>query len=138
MVCSLASITPAEIDRRSILIVEDERSTRRAMAQLLSCCGYRPEAFESAEAALLHVEGGFSPCIALVDLDLPGMNGLEFIRKLIIMDPHIFPILVTATDEFTLATRLKELPVAYLRKPLNFNLLLNLIEGPQGEPMSIN
>jgi CheY-like chemotaxis protein len=121
------SARPLGLDAESIMVVEDERSTRRALSLLLSSCGYRPEAFETAEEALSAFQERLIPRVALVDLDLPGMNGLEFIKKLQILDPHVFPILITATDEATLEARLRERPVAYLRKPLNFNLLLSLL-----------
>jgi hypothetical protein len=43
------------------------------------------------------------------------------------LNPSIFPILITATDEEILSTRLADRPVAYLRKPVNFDALLTLM-----------
>src|SRR5688572_22798639 len=79
-----------------VLIVEDERVSRRAMAALLAANGYHPEAVESGEEALRVVRRGGPPEIALVDFDLPGMNGLDFISRLSEMDPTVFTVLVTA------------------------------------------
>ena len=70
---------------------------------------------------------GDIPPLALVDLDLPGMNGLDFITQLEKLDPSIHSILVTATDQETLAARLSEHPVEYLRKPVNFDQLLDMM-----------
>lgn len=125
MVSSLHSTQPATAP--PVLIVEDERMSRRAMALLLARCGYRPEPFETAEEALLAVQLGAHPRIALVDLDLPGMNGLELISQLEGLDPSIFPILITATDQQILSSRLANRPVSYLRKPVNFDALLALM-----------
>jgi CheY-like chemotaxis protein len=117
----------ASATRPPVLIVEDERTSRRAMAALLSRCGFQPAPFESAEEALQAVLGGTHPRFALIDLDLPGMNGLDLISRLKSVDPAIFPILITATDQEILAQRLQDRPVTYLRKPVNFDTLLTLM-----------
>ncbi|HEY2587835.1 MAG TPA: response regulator [Tepidisphaeraceae bacterium] len=118
----------------TVWIVEDEHISRRAMSVLLSASGYRTQAFPAAEDAIRLAEhGGRMPRFALVDLDLPGMSGLEFIARLERLDPRVFPILVTATDEETLASRLHlhYRSLAYLRKPVNFEMLLKLLEEHQ-------
>ena len=112
-----------------ILIVEDEQTARRALGLLLASCGYRPQTFRTAEEALVWLDGGFHPRTALVDLNLPGMDGLQFIRRLQRVSPQTYPVLVTATDEGTLARRLQDLPVSYLRKPINFDELLSLLRS---------
>lgn len=116
----------------NVLIVEDERVSRRALAALMAASGYDTEAAASAEEALNVVrDEGVHPDIALVDHDLPGMNGLEFIGQLTRMDPAIFPVLITARNGDSLARRLREQGVAYLRKPLDFSRLLLLLNATQ-------
>jgi CheY-like chemotaxis protein len=123
------------VDPLSVLIVEDERTARRAMHALLSNCGYRPRAFGSAEDALSFLSSGSFPNIALIDLDLPGMNGLELIGRLKQLDPAIFPILITATDESSLAARLRGHSIAYMQKPLSFEKLLGMLaQSPAHSP----
>ena len=113
------------------MIVEDEQTTRRALSLLLSTCGYRPRSFRSAEEALGAIINGDRPGVALVDLDLPGISGLDFIQRLRALDPSIQPILVTATDEETLFRNLAGLPITYLRKPLDFEVLLEILSRRQ-------
>lgn len=118
----------------TIWIVEDERVSRRAMSVLLSASGYRTQAFACGEDAIHALsEPGLAPRFALVDLDLPGMSGLDFIAHLERMAPAVVPILVTASDEDTLASRLRRhgRSVAYLRKPVNFEVLLQLLSEQQ-------
>jgi CheY-like chemotaxis protein len=112
----------------NVLIVEDERVSRRALAALMSALGYKTEAAASAEEALDAVESGAHPDIALVDLDLPGMNGLDFIGRLTERDPAVFPVLITAANGDRLNSLLANRGVAYLRKPLDFNRLLSLLD----------
>src|SRR6185503_1290138 len=66
----------------SVLIVEDEKVSRNALASLLTACGYRTDAVESGEEAMRRVNSGDSPSFALIDVDLPGMSGLELAQEL--------------------------------------------------------
>ena len=115
----------------AVLIVEDERVARRALAALLSASGYATEAAGSAEEALSLLENHPAPRVALVDLNLPGMSGLEFIRQLGRLNPATVAVLMTAAGDETLAAALHEhehqRPVACLRKPLDFRRLLTVI-----------
>jgi CheY-like chemotaxis protein len=112
----------------SILIVEDELVTRTALAALLSVSGYETEAVDSAEKALKLLSEGRRPEIALVDLDLPGMNGAEFISKLAQNEPTVFPVLITAAGKDRVSSLLDP-GVKHLRKPVNFKELLQVIDG---------
>lgn len=122
-----SSFLPVTLAEASVLIVEDEPISRRAMAVLLSACGYRTLGFRSAEEALQTLDSGLLPRFALVDLDLPGMNGLELISRLERMYPQVLPVLITGTDEDNLARRLHGRAVTYLRKPVDFEMLLKLL-----------
>jgi CheY-like chemotaxis protein len=114
----------------AVLIVEDERIARRALSSLLAASGYVTEAAGSAEEALalLNLKGE-TPKVILVDLNLPGMNGLDFIRRVGQRNPAVLAVLMTGAGEETLRAALEEYrqPVPCLRKPLDFNRLLSLI-----------
>jgi two-component system, response regulator RegA len=116
-----------------VLIVEDEQTSRRVLARLLGSSGYRTESFRTAEDALSWIKAsGCRPEFALVDLDLPGMSGLQFIDRLRSNSPETHPILVTATDEQTLARKTRGLGLPYLRKPLDFDRLLSKLNESVG------
>jgi len=114
-------------DQNEVLIVEDEQTSRRALGLLLSSCGYRPQVFATAEEALLWLNAGRHPRVALIDFNLPGMDGLDLIERLRTLTPTTFAVLITATDENSLTGRLNGRPVSYLRKPLDFDLLLRTL-----------
>jgi CheY-like chemotaxis protein len=64
-----------------IVIVDDDRDLREALHELLAAMGYEVEAFALASEAIeRHGEGGFE--IALVDLSLQEIGGLELVRHL--------------------------------------------------------
>ncbi|MHC8403353.1 response regulator [Pseudomonas sp. MDT1-17] len=75
-----------------LLVVEDEALVRRQLQRCLSKRGHAVEAVASAEAALVQVGLGHHD-LALIDLGLPGMSGLELIRQLRAVGQR-FPILI--------------------------------------------
>ena len=135
MVSQTSPVSQAASDDADVVaIVEDERISRRALGLLLSGRGYRTQAYATAEEALQAMQSGHMPRVALVDLDLPGISGLELISRLQAMNPGVRTILITATDQDTLQRRLNGRPVPYLRKPLNFGHLIALLEGSPSLP----
>jgi CheY-like chemotaxis protein len=128
----IASATSeATSTHRAILIVEDERVARRALAMLLNACGYATQAVGSAEEALQLLEAEPLPAFILVDLDLPGMSGLDLIGRLRQIDDHVCPILITAADAERVGPGVRGNAVMYLQKPLDFAQLLGVLHKEQ-------
>lgn len=114
-----------------VLIVEDERLSRKALAILLGACGYETLAAGSAEEAISLLRSEDAPRFALVDVDLPGMSGLEFAECLNRVRPDVCTVLITAAEGERIQKFVREHPVVYLRKPLNFDHLLGVLEATQ-------
>jgi CheY-like chemotaxis protein len=110
-----------------VLIVEDERVSRKALALLLRACGYRTLAAGSAEEALTILSRDDRADFALVDVDLPGMSGLELAERLAETRPGTFTVLITAAEGDRILNFVRDHPVAYLRKPVDFEHLLGLL-----------
>src|SRR4051812_12702127 len=115
----------------AILIVEDDRVSRKALAMLLARSGYGVEAVGSAEDAL-HLAGdltgtGRMPRVALVDVDLPGMSGLDLIARLSTSHPALTPILVTASEDDRVFEAVRDGGLLYVRKPVDVGRLLALL-----------
>jgi CheY-like chemotaxis protein len=112
-----------------ILVVEDDVSNRRLLVLFLEKNGYTVDAVDTAEAALNAMRATV-PDLVLLDIRLPGINGLEMIAQMR-SDPrtaHIPVIGITASgiaDDRELATAagMNE----FLRKPLNLSELHTLI-----------
>lgn len=118
-----------------VLVVEDEPVSRRALVALLGGSGYRALPAASAEEALALLTTGQRPVLALIDLDLPGMNGLEFIQWLRRLAPHITPVLVTATSRERIdLLRHDQQDLLYVRKPINFAQLLKVLDEQRMKP----
>ena len=111
-----------------VLIVEDEMISRNALRKLLAASGYRSVAYESAEDALREMTGSIPP-VALIDVDLPGMSGLDLAARLEELRPDMVKVLITAAAGDRIESFRREHEVHYIRKPLDFGRLLKLLGG---------
>jgi two-component system, NtrC family, response regulator HydG len=112
---------------RSILIVDDDTrilgSLSRALARELD----EVRTAESAEEAL-HTLAESPTAVALVDLKMPGMGGLELLRLLRDRVPDLDVIMMTAYEDLpTVATAMREGAVDFLIKPLDLHHLKSLL-----------
>lgn len=120
---------------KAVLIVEDEAVSRRALTCLLNSYGFHADAVESAEAALDRVREHGAPQVALVDVDLPGMSGIEFLRRLESAAPGVTRVLITASEGERVRSFCRERSdVHYFRKPLDFRRLLGKLNDVGDEP----
>ena len=110
-----------------ILVVDDEANARTALAELLREEGYEVETAADAFKALGKVEA-FGPQIVITDLKMPGMDGIELVRKLRAMDDAAAVIVMTAFGAVdTAIDALRAGAEEYLTKPLNFDELLVVV-----------
>lgn len=106
------------MDKRKILIVDDEKPTREVMARILAP-SYECLLAPDAESALAILGGNPSVSLLVTDYKMPGENGIELIRKAKALNPHLACILVTAFGEIELAvSAMKEGADDFLTKPI--------------------
>src|SRR6188472_3055920 len=112
---------------RSILIVEDDPSTRAFLAELLQSHGYPVMTATDGEQALT-VAGEKSPCLILLDLQMPGMDGFAF-RAAQLRRPELAntPVIIISglDDDVQVARRIG--PMAEVRKPIDVDALLEQV-----------
>ena len=89
-------------ERSQILVVEDDRAVRLQLGALLETAGLAAHLASSGETALALLEG-FTPDALLVDLALPGMPGLEVLRRVSARLRHVAAIVLTSSREAKLA-----------------------------------
>ena len=121
-----------EYGRVPVLVVEDERIARNALAFLLAKSGFKATACESAEEALDRIDRKHPPRIALIDVDLPGMSGLDLAERLEKLYPNTISVLITAANGDRIDRFRSQHPVAYFRKPLDFPQLLRMLSRSGG------
>ena len=113
--------------RMKILIVDDEKQIRTILSRLLADEGYTVEAVVSGEEGLK--KGlDFQPDLVLMDLSLPGMDGIETMELLRARGLEAQGIVMTAYGSVESAVRAMKLGAYhYIEKPFDNDELLNLI-----------
>jgi len=112
-----------------ILIVDDEASIRDALRQWLELDGYKVSSAEDANAALLKLQEGPWD-IVMLDIKMPGIDGLELQRRIKKIDKNIITIMITAFASVeTSVQALKEGAFDYIVKPVDPDDMSHLIRN---------
>ncbi|MDU8911460.1 sigma-54 dependent transcriptional regulator [Aestuariicoccus sp. MJ-SS9] len=102
-----------------IAIVDDEKDMRQSISQWLALSGYDTETFASAEEAL-GVLGSDYPGIVISDIRMPGMDGLQLLRKLMGSDSALPVIMITGHGDVPMAVEAMRIGAFdFLEKPFN-------------------
>jgi DNA-binding NtrC family response regulator len=113
--------------RKSILVVDDEKGQREILEMILSNAGYDVTTAASGEAALKFARDRRFD-LALTDLKMTGMDGIELLQHLLTQDSSIIVILLTAHGSIDSAKEaLKRGAYDYLQKPFDQDKLLETI-----------
>jgi DNA-binding NtrC family response regulator len=107
----------------TVLIVDDERTLARAVRAFLVESGYDAEVAPDGEQALGMLET-LRPDVVFSDLRLPGMNGVELLRRIREFDPSIAVVIMTAYGTIEGAVEAVKLGAFdYLKKPVDLEEL---------------
>jgi two-component system response regulator AtoC len=112
---------------KRVLIVDDDRRTRRVLQLVAERLTLQSIAFDSAEAALQALRDE-SAALVLTDLRMPGIGGIEFLRRLRTLDPRVPVIVLTAYGTVEAAVEAMKLGAAdFIAKPFDLDALELLI-----------
>ncbi len=102
-----------------IAIVDDEQDMRQSISQWLALSGYDTETFASAEDALKGL-GNDYPGIVISDIKMPGMDGMQFLKKLMGSDSALPVIMITGHGDVPMAVEAMRVGAFdFLEKPFN-------------------
>jgi FixJ family two-component response regulator len=112
-----------------ISVVDDDHSVRESLARLIRSLGLGVQVFGSAEE-FLEADLNREPDCLILDIRMPGMNGLELHRQLSVADRDLPVIFITAhgSDADVRARAIGAGAVDYLLKPLREEEVLKAIE----------
>lgn len=106
-----------------ILIVDDEAPVLDVLSEYFATQGYTVDTAANGADALSAVQR-LHPDLVLLDVRMPGMDGLEVLRKLRELDQRLAVIMVTANEDVALAREtLKIGAFDYVSKPFDFRYL---------------
>jgi FixJ family two-component response regulator len=113
----------------TVFVVDDDPSVRTAIQRLLESVGLKCETFPNPSAFLTRAESGVYGCLVL-DVRMPGTNGLELQRQLSVVGNDIPVILVSAYADVALAVRaMKAGALEVLTKPFDDQALLDIVHS---------
>lgn len=115
-------------DTEKILIVDDDRQMRNALSEGIKRTGYQPVSAEDAEKALLLFQREeFS--LIITDMRMPGMNGLEFIKKVRLISNSVPILVITGFGTVENAVECMRCGASdYLMKPFSVDTLKEAVE----------
>ena len=123
----------------TILVVDDDEGVTQIFARMLKLEGYRVRTAMNAERGLWEVAQGHPDAIIL-DLRMPLVDGLDFLRRLRSSHPHReTPVAIVTGDYFvedTVAAELRALGAALTFKPLWLEDLVDLTRTLLSDPLS--
>lgn len=112
----------------TIYIVDDDEAVRESLSWLISSTGHKAKAFASADHFLESFDSSRQGCV-LMDVRMPGMNGMELQQRLA-EKPNCLPvIIITGHGDVQMAVRaMKQGAFDFIEKPFNDQVMLDLVQ----------
>lgn len=113
--------------KAKILVVDDQPGIRRLLTEVFSDEGYRVAAAANGYEGIQKVKD-FQPDLILMDMKMPGMDGIETLRELKSMGRANRVIMMTAYGELELVNQAQQLGAfSYITKPFDIIALCNMV-----------
>jgi FixJ family two-component response regulator len=110
-----------------VFVVDDDISVRESLQLLIQCEGWYPETFASAQQ-FLDRPRSFVPSCLVLDVSLPGLNGLDLQKRVAVERPDMPIIFITGYGDVpTTVQAMKAGAVEFLTKPFSDDAVLNAI-----------
>ena len=114
--------------RPLVAIVDDDEALCSSLVDLMRSVGYRAEPFSAAEALLTSPSRPFFDCV-IADVRMPGMSGLDLVRKLREEGASVPVIMITALPDRRLHDQATSVGAhCLLGKPIETQTLLDCVE----------
>ena len=100
-----------------VAIIDDEKDIRESISQWLTLTGYETDVFSDADSALKIIGNGY-PGVVITDIRMPGLGGMELLKRLSHIDPQIPVILITGHGDVPMAVEAMRIGAYdFLEKP---------------------
>jgi two-component system response regulator FixJ len=119
----------AVADERTVYVVDDDAAVRRSLEWLLDVAGFHAVLFETA-AAFLDARPALTNSCALIDIQMPGIDGLELQSRMLELGMTLPVIMMTGQGDVQNAVRaMKAGAVDFIEKPFEDTALFTAIEA---------
>jgi FixJ family two-component response regulator len=129
-VAAALQVTSQARSRGVVFVVDDDAAARESVDLLVQCAGWSVETFSTAEEFLVHGDVDVdAPSCLIVDVQLPGLSGLDLQRRMAASDRETPTIFVTGRGDIaTTVKAMKAGAVEFLTKPFVDRALLDAVE----------
>jgi two-component system, response regulator, stage 0 sporulation protein F len=110
-----------------VLIVDDQFGIRILLNEVLQKAGY--QTFQAANGVqALEIVNKHSPDLVLLDMKIPGMDGIEILKRMKVIEPDIRVIIMTAYGELDMIQEAKDLgALTHFAKPFDIDDIRNAV-----------
>ncbi len=116
-----------QVAQVQVAIVDDEEDMRMSISQFMSLSGFRPIVFDSAQAALAGLSADYEG-VVVSDIRMPGMDGMELLRRLHAMDAGLPVIMITGHGDVQMAVEAMRIGAYdFIEKPFDPDRLADLV-----------
>ena len=113
---------------KNVLVIDDDEKICWAFEQFLTDEGHRPIVANNAEEGLRKIQSD-TPDIILLDVRLPGMNGLEALKQIKVLQPEAIVIVMTAYDSVEMTIQAMQLHAFdFIPKPIDLDQVKAIID----------
>jgi two-component system chemotaxis response regulator CheY len=114
-------------DHVSVMIVEDDSDIRESLESALEIEGYHSVTAQNGLEAVNLLEHGTRPCLILLDLMMPVMDGWEFLDRRAHEEPEIsnIPVVVVSAAGERMQTPMAQ---SHLKKPVDLDRLIEIVD----------
>jgi len=120
----------------TVFVIDDDRSVREAMSELLATAGYHVSTYASADAFLTAYRPGGRGCL-VTDVRMPGMTGFELLARLSAAERALPAIMITGHGDIAMAVEaMRAGAFDFIEKPVRSEALLASIERALGHAAS--
>jgi CheY-like chemotaxis protein len=115
--------------RPTVLIIDDSPEVQRYLRLVLETYNYRVEVADKGEKGVERLRSGCCPAVVLLDMNMPGMNGLETLRCIRELYPALKVVMCSSEDDPEIVKEAAVLGAqAYLVKPVRHLYLSAVLE----------
>lgn len=124
---------------KTVLLIDDARSVRSVYAEVIRQAGFEAQTASSAEEALQCIVDRGTPHLIVTDINLPGINGLEFCKRFRTVAKHTPILVMSALSDKGLVAEAKTVGVqGWMLKPVEPEYFLNKLKSVLGETQALS